>query len=48
MLAMMLKDMISMHRAESKDKTKNKKMLNEKSDVGSEGRDRAIGTDDES
>jgi hypothetical protein len=29
-------------------KMKNKKILDAKSDVGSEGRDRAIGTDDES
>jgi hypothetical protein len=47
-LAMMLKDMLSMHRAEWKDEMKNKKILDETSDVGSEGRDRAIGTDDES
>jgi hypothetical protein len=43
-----LKDMLSMHRAEWKDQMKNKKILDETSDVGSEGRDRAIGTDGES
>jgi hypothetical protein len=48
-LAMMLKDMLSMHPcAKWKDEMKNKKILDEKSDVGSESRDRAIGTDDES
>jgi len=37
-----------MHRAEWKDKMKDKSILDAKSDVGSEGRNRAIGTDDES
>jgi hypothetical protein len=47
-LAMMLKDMLSMHRAEWKDEMKNKKILDETSDVGSEGCNRSIGPDNES
>ena len=39
--------MLSMYRAEWKDEMKNKKILDKKSDVGSKGRDRAIGVDDE-